>query len=1041
MGPAAVNHIVDLQNDQSVYINQGNSPVTSPVLKPIPVRITARPHAQILVRNVCAPQLVTVPLYSNLTTPAVRQSMFNPTLNMHNFKNRKGLGLVHWNIRSLIQNEKLDHLKIFISQADPDIMVLTESWLKQKHSDSEVSLNDYNLFRIDRIASGGGGVAIYVKACLSVIVLKAITIEKCFEFIALKVNLGPNNSLIIIGVYRPPSAKPEAIDKLGDLISPYFNNEMLILGDMNQDWKTNASDKLKEVCSNLNLTQLITEPTRPNFNNIAKSSLLDLILSNKSDKISASGVFELGITDHCPIACIRNTKLKKSQPRVIVKRNFKHFNEQAFMVDLQNSDILSTVRILDPDLALGQFTKTFNLLVNKHAPLKSQRIKNRSSPWYTPELSLLLREKNKAWSLARKSGDLSHWDAFRQIRNKYKASVSKAKSMYYVNNFSTCYSNPAKFWKLVKSTTKNNNISIMPTHLNHGQNVISSEPEICALFNNHFITAGHLFDNMNSANVTNSPETAGSTLDGSHGAPRFTLRPLTPEEVSEALFTIDTKKATGEDGLDPYFLLLAAPLISKPITHIFNQSILLSTIPKVWKVAHVVPLHKGGDKNDLNNYRPISKLSCLAKTLESLLSDQLKEFLSLHSLLSPNQSGFRANHSTVSAASLVLNDIVSAVDRHMQCAALFVDLSKAFDTVDHSLLLCRLNNIGCDSTSLKWFQNYLSDRWQCVKAEKARSAFLPISKGVPQGSILGPILFTIYINEIVKEVKDCSVHLYADDTVLYCSADTMTLAVNNLQIAFNVLQRELFDLKLVLNAEKTKYMLFTRAKSIDLNNFKISTCTGTQIERVQHYKYLGIHIDDKLTFKFHIENLARSLRAKLCMLYRNKACFPRFCRKRITEAVLLSVLDYGDVIYKNAAATTLKPLDAIYHSALRFITGDPYDTHHCTLYLKVGWPALSTRRDHHWFVFIYKALLNKAPPYISSLLQSNSSTHRTRSQNHIPLLVPRANTDLGKTAFGFSAPFTWNQLQSILKMDSMISLSQFKNLLSNLIVWNCHCFT
>ena len=299
----------------------------------------------------------------------------------------------------------------------------------------------------------------------------------------------------------------------------------------------------------------------------------------------------------------------------------------------------------------------------------------------------------------------------------------------------------------------------------------------------------------------------------------------------------------------------------------------------------------------------------------------------------------------------------------MQCAALFIDLSKAFDTVNHSLLLRRLENIGCDSNSLKWFHNYLSDRQQYVRAGKVKSAPLPITNGVPQGSILGPVFFTIYINDIAKEVKNCNIHLYADDTILYCWADSMTLAFNNLQLAFNVLQNALFNLKLVLNSDKTKCMAFTRANSIDFTNLNICTLNGASLERVQHYKYLGIWIDDKFTFKFHVENLTKCLRAKLGLLYRHKSCFPLFCRKRIVEAVLLSVFDYGDIIYRHAAATTLKPLDAIYHSALRFITGNPYNTHHCTLYTTVGWPSLSVRRDHHWFLYIYKALLKKSPPY------------------------------------------------------------------------------
>lgn len=337
----------------------------------------------------------------------------------------------------------------------------------------------------------------------------------------------------------------------------------------------------------------------------------------------------------------------------------------------------------------------------------------------------------------------------------------------------------------------------------------------------------------------------------SYGTSQFTLQTVTLSVVKEVLQTIDCRKATGEDNLDSYFLKLAAPIITNQITHLFNLSISTGVIPQVWKSAHVVPLHKGGDKNDRNNYRAISKLSCLAKILESLVNNQLKSFLSSNSVLNPHQSGFRAKHSTVTATTLVINDIITAVNKGQYCAALFVDLSKAFDTVDHALLLQRLHDIGFDCNTCKWFQDYLSHRQQCVILGNDRSTFLPLSKGVPQGSILGPVLFTIYINNITSSITNCNAHLYADDTVLYCFSNTAHSATQILQQAFDNLQNALCNLKLVLNANKTKYMLFSRARDIvDIadNGLHVATINGHSIERVSQYKYLGIWLDQKVNF-------------------------------------------------------------------------------------------------------------------------------------------------------------------------------------------------
>ena len=354
--------------------------------QPITTRISTRISLPYTSRSITATNLVSVP-----RQPSSFQSELIPSvvcLNTHAFKERKGLGLIHLNIRSLLKPQKLDHIRVLVSQTDPDILVLSESWLKRSVNDSDVALPSFNIFRCDRNGKVGD-IAIYVKSCFTVTAINAISIPKCYEVLILKVDLGMSNCIYLIGVYRPPSAVASSVDRLADLFSLYSDKELIILGDFNLDWLSSASSYLKEVTGNLGLSQVISEPTRPNPRNVSRSTLIDLIFSNKSDKISACDVFPLGISDHCPIACIRSSHLIKKKSLTVLRRNFKSFNEQAFIDDLITSNNLN-LEITDVQVALDSFVNYLNTIVNKHAPLKRICIRDSVTPWFTLFLVLTL---------------------------------------------------------------------------------------------------------------------------------------------------------------------------------------------------------------------------------------------------------------------------------------------------------------------------------------------------------------------------------------------------------------------------------------------------------------------------------------------------------------------------------------------------------------------------------------------------------------------------------------------------------------------------
>ena len=607
------------------------------------------------------------------------------------------------------------------------------------------------------------------------------------------------------------------------------------------------------------------------------------------------------------------------------------------------------------------------------------------------------------------------------------------------------------FWNTVREL-ENKPPSQLPQALNVDNMVITDKTRMADIFNQHFIKSGFIFESAKLPDPASSssplgsspsPPVAARSIDtGPPALHDFTLQPFTEGEVLDELLKLDPKKPAGPDGVEPFFYRTAAPIIAAPFTVLLNLSIHTAEVPSAWKAAIVRPLFKGGDQADLNCYRPISILPCLAKVLEKLVNNQLTWYLKVYNILSDVQSGFRSGYGCITATLKVVNDITAALDSKLHCAAIFIDLAKAFDTVDHNILSHRLSSIGIRGHSLAWFTNYLTGRVQCVKSELFHSQPLPVTKGVPQGSNLAPTLFSIYINDIAHSALGSSIHLYADDTVLYTAGPSPDMVLTSLQNSFNTVQQAFSSLNLLLNTKKTKVMWFGRKGSATPPiGHNITSLEGTTLEQVTEYKYLGIWLDNTLSFLPHINKLQSKIKAKLGFLYRMRSTLTRSAKLTLVQMTILPMLDYGDIIYRSACKGALEKLDVIYHSAIRFATNAPFRTHHCTLYSSVNWPSLHTRRLTHWFMLIYKTLLGLSPPYLCQLLQISSASYNTQSARHILLKVPKTLSVLGQSSFRAAAATDWNNLQKTLKLDTFISKSAFKASVTATLNDTCHCFS
>ncbi|KAK0145188.1 hypothetical protein N1851_015920 [Merluccius polli] len=470
----------------------------------------------------------------------------------------------------------MDILKTWFCSTLPDIVTISETWLKPSVPNQVIHIDGFNVYRTDR-KGRGGGILMYVSEKFQGTVLHSISIPKQFEFLAVQLVVA-GAPLIVIGCYRPPSATSDSISTLTNLLSKMTSSELLLCGDLNWDWLTEKSASFRLTCDDMNLTQLIDCPTRINAAKTGNDSLLDLFLTNAAHKFSAVGVFPNDLSDHCAIACVRNTRMPKMKGIIILRRCFKHFSEQAFLHDLTavSWHLISAIPTINE--AADFLHLKLLKVINQHAPLRKIRIKNRSNPWFSRELADALLARNKQWALARRSAASTDWLLFRILRNKCTALVRKSKTDYYLTLTSDSFNNHSKFWKTIKAL-QNKKATGPPNKLRVNNSFVTDKKDMSNAFNVHFKEASHIFDerhpNCNLSRDAGSPNPNIANVDAT-----FNLNPFLVSEVKQALKSLDPRKTAGPDGLDPYLLKLAAPVLAQPVSVILNLSINTQAYPE-----------------------------------------------------------------------------------------------------------------------------------------------------------------------------------------------------------------------------------------------------------------------------------------------------------------------------------------------------------------------------------------------------------------------------------------------------------------------------
>ena len=566
---------------------------------------------------------------------------------------------------------------------------------------------------------------------------------------------------------------------------------------------------------------------------------------------------------------------------------------------------------------------------------------------------------------------------YKNLRNDVHRHIEKAKSDYYTNILHECRGDSAKLWKAFNQVLP---AKLTPTFssLKVDDITYTTAKSIADGFNTFFVSVGNKLAECFShcSEESGSLGTCNST---------FTIAPVTSEFVSKCIIQLKSNKATGLDKISARMIKDAVSVITPSLTKLFNLSIQEKVFPNNWKSARIIPIYKSGDKQNPSNYRPISILPTISKILEKAIHKQLSAFLDDNDLLSTSQFGFRLNSNTVLATAQFTDKVLQSMDAGELTGTVFIDLAKAFDTVNHVILLRKLHLLGADDHACEWFKSFLSERSQVTVYNNAQSETAKISIGVAQGSILGPLLFVIYVNDLPNVLESCHVTLFADDTVLYCSSKCPKLLQQKLNSDLTRVCDWLKTNHLTINIKKSKFMLIGSGPRLSRLSTSLVTSVGdAPLEEVESYKYLGVMISNNLTWHDHIEFIKSKINKKLGLLKRIKNYLPLHSRILFYNSYILPSFDYADTVWGDRGNETLMAdLQILQNKVARIILDLDYGSSASSALKKLAWKDLKTRRIVNRLILIYKCKNNLFSYNFEITYHQDMHAYNTRSKCNI----------------------------------------------------------
>ena len=914
-----------------------------------------------------------------------------------------GLKFISLNINS-IRGKKLD-LLAFLDVHNPHIVTVQETKIDSSIATSELfpETCPYNIFRKDRNLHGGGVMLLIHK---DIPHMPLSELENDSESVWVKV-FASKTSHYVASWYRPPGGSSEDFHLFGDQLDQIRNKQkgnkppsVHVLGDFNfKDiaWpdRLNKSGSmlsqsegqmLIDIMNDHGLEQLVHFPTR-------EKNTLDLILTSlpgqfqeihSPDKLSDHDVVSGTLKVYIP---------PKKKPR----RKVYLYHKGDFESMRKDVSDFARDRYFNGYSDNRSVQENFDLITSfiqesadKHIPSKTSRSVS-SVPWITPEIRRKIRRRNKTHAKAKKTGSSKLRSKFETLRREIKADVKKQHDLYVDNLVGDIKANPRDFYRYINGQKKDTQ-GIPPLKRRNGNGVAESELEQADEFNGQF------------TDVFNKNEHSQVPLPN-RSAPFMNDIVVSAVGVIKLLKGLNPSKALGPDELHPRVLKELASELGPVFAHLFQQSIDTGEIPKEWSLANICPLFKKGDRSLACNYRPVSLTCVPCKLLEHIVCSNIMAHLDEHKLLSDRQHAFRKRHSCETQLITVINDWAKILDIGGQVDTFILDFEKAFDTPPHELLKCKLYGYGIGGKTLKWIDSFLCFRQQRVVVNGIKSDWAPVLSGVPHGTVLGPVLFSLYINDITTDI-DSEIRLFADDCVCYREIKGTEDTVK-LQEDIDRLGCWARKWGMRFQPVKCNIMQITRKWIKNINaSYNLE---GTILDNVENIKYLGVTITTDLKWNTHVSNICTKANRTLGFLRRNLSACPQDVKESAYKGLVRPVLEYGSSVWDPSSMLLQEELEKVQKRAARFVTGNYlYETWSMTGILEqLKWESLKKRRRESRIIMLYKGLKGAASIPTNDLVPP---IRHVRNHHSLAFQTPFANTDTYKCSFFPQTIRDWNSL-------------------------------